>query len=107
MQSLPTTPSLTMPSQEPGEAPLTREAMLARRAVRFTTHEDAAEDPSGWGLSPEALRAARAARPAQPPATTPRWGPPTRAAAPTAPAIEAPRAVRQVRRARRLDSDPE
>ena len=107
VQSLPTTPSLTLPSQEPGEAPLTREAMLARRAVRFTTHEDAAEDPSGWGLSPEALRAARAARPAQPPATTPRWGPPTRAAAPTAPAIEAPRAVRQVRRARRLDSDPE
>ena len=40
--------------------PLTREAMLARRAVRFTTNEDAAEDPSGWGLSPEALRAARA-----------------------------------------------
>ncbi|MBK7759195.1 MAG: hypothetical protein IPI35_22950 [Deltaproteobacteria bacterium] len=107
VQSLPTTPSLTLPAQEPGEAPLTREAMLARRAVRFTTHEDAAEDPSGWGLSPEALRAARAARPAPTPTTTPRWGPPTRSAAPAPAPVEAPRGVRQVRRARRLDTDPE
>jgi hypothetical protein len=96
-----------VPVQDPGEAPLTREAMLARRTLRFSTNDDAADDPLGWGLSPEALRAARAARPTSTPSATPRWGPPTRSAAPAAPAAEAPRAGRQVRRARRFDADPE